>query len=269
MRVFAIRDEERNPEDLAGYLIYYERPGAFYIELPDHADPWETPLLLASFAKRGETSVNSYWSRIWVEQRIVPRDRQNIARILSENNLPEYDEFSLLLLTMGRCEQDSFYLEELHDIPPLLARRWTCKLEDVVPLENRRLLGFFRNGEVRITEIAPLAESHPELRPYLANDDRFCGVEVQPDGYGVFWSDQAVLSDRELFHRGREVPLSLRDFCSFVTHRVINATEACGLLDCSRQNIDDLVRRGKLHPIRRDAKYKLFLRNEVVQRKRG
>ena len=28
----------------------------------------------------------------------------------------------------------------------------------------------------------------------------------------------------------------------------------------------DLMKRGKLHPIRRDAKYKLFLRSEVTQR---
>ena len=49
-------------------------------------------------------------------------------------------------------------------------------------------------------------------------------------------------------------------------HRIVNATEACRLLGCSRQSIDDLVKRGKLHPIRRDAKYKLFLRNEMPQR---
>ena len=36
----------------------------------------------------------------------------------------------------------------------------------------------------------------------------------------------------------------------------------------SRQNIDDLMKRDKLHPIRKDTKYKLFLRNEVLQRRR-
>lgn len=54
MKIFAIRNEEdENRKDL-GYLIYYEKPRRFYIELPDDADPWETPLILSSCLKRGE-----------------------------------------------------------------------------------------------------------------------------------------------------------------------------------------------------------------------
>ena len=48
MRTFAIRDElDDSKKDLA-YLLYYENDKKFYIELPEEADPWETPLLLAS-----------------------------------------------------------------------------------------------------------------------------------------------------------------------------------------------------------------------------
>ena len=64
MRIFAIRDESIARDAVLGYLIYYERPKAFYIELPDDADVWETPLLLSSFVRRGEHSVGSYWSRL-------------------------------------------------------------------------------------------------------------------------------------------------------------------------------------------------------------
>ena len=45
--------------------------------------------------KRGETTVNSYWSKIWVQQRIVPPDRQNIGEILRDNHLQEYDEYAV------------------------------------------------------------------------------------------------------------------------------------------------------------------------------
>ena len=76
----------------------------------------------------------------------------------------------------------------------------------------------------------------------------------------------AAIPDRALHENSVSIPLTLEDFLGFVQHRIVNATEACRLLGCSRQNIDDLVKRGKLHPIRRDAKYKLFLRNEVLQR---
>ena len=268
MRIFAIRDEAQPPDILLGYLVYYENAKSFYIEIPDDADPWETPLLLSSFVRRGEHSINSYWSRIWVQQRIVPPDRQNITQILIDHGLPEYDEFSLLMLAMGRCEQDDCYLEEIKDVPPFLARRWQYKVEDVVHLENARMLVFFRSGEVRVVDIASFAASQPMIVPYLSNPEYFRRVEVQPDGYGVFWNDQAAISDRDLHEHGTAVPLSLDDFLSFVRNRVVSASEACTLLDCSRQNIDDLTRRGKLHPIRTDAKYKLFLRNEIIQRKK-
>ena len=268
MRIFAIRDESLSPDTVLGYLIYYERPKAFYIELPENADPWDTPLLLSSFVKRGEHSVGSYWSRLWVQQRIVPQDRQNIGQVLKENGISVYDEFQLLMLTMGRCAQDDCYLEEIiaDQMPALLTERWKTKLEDVVPMQDARLLLFFRNGEVRIADMNVLAESHTECKPYLSRKERFNAVEVQPDGYGVTWSERAMISDQELYANSERVPLSLDDFIGFVQNRVVSASEACQMLGCSRQNIDDLMKRGKLHPIRRDAKYKLFLRSEVAQR---
>ena len=269
MRVFAIKDETLPEDRILAYLIYYEKAKAFYIELPDEADPWDTPPILSSFVKKGEHSVNSYWSRFWVLQRIIPPDRQNIGQVLKENGLIEYDEFRLLMLAMGRCAQDDCYLEEIQEdaLPKYLLDRWKTRIEDVVPLRNARLLVFFRNGEARIADIARLAEAHPDCKPYLAHENRFKAVEVQPDGYGVMWSERATLSDHDLYENSQEVPLSLEDFIGFVRNRVVSAGEACQILACSRQNIDDLMKRDKLHPIRRDAKYKLFLRNEIMQRK--
>ena len=270
MRVFAIKDETLDNDTILGYLIYYESAKAFYIELPDNADPWETPLLLSSFVKRGEHSVGSYWSRMWVQQRIIPSDRQNIGQILKEAHLQEYDEFSLLLLAMGRCAQDDCYLEEISvsSLPDELLKRWQYKIEDVVPLEAQRLLVFFRNGEVRIARADSIPGIPRECIPFFRTPERFNRVEVQPDGYGVMWNELAVISDRVLYQNSEKVPLTLQDFTRFVQYRVVNAAEAAAILDCSRQNIDDLMRRGKLHPIRKDSRNKLFLRNEVVQRRK-
>jgi predicted site-specific integrase-resolvase len=47
---------------------------------------------------------------------------------------------------------------------------------------------------------------------------------------------------------------------------VITAAEAAEILGCSRQNIDDLAKRGKLHPIKSSAKTTLFLKSEVLKR---
>ena len=85
MKLFAIRDESAEVQKDLAYLLYYELEKRFYIELPENADPWELPLLLDSFMKQNETTVNSYWSKIWVQQRIIPTDRQNIAEILRDD----------------------------------------------------------------------------------------------------------------------------------------------------------------------------------------
>ena len=106
MRVFSIRDESLDSEKDLGFLLYYEREREFNIELPEDADIWETPLLLSSFVKKGQLTVPDVWARIWVEQRIVPRDRQNLGAILRENGLSDYDVFALLDLSDGRCAQD-------------------------------------------------------------------------------------------------------------------------------------------------------------------
>ena len=275
MRIFEIRDaeleEELKKKKVLGYLIYYKNAKAFYIELPDDADPWETPLLLSSFASRGQYSIDSYWSGMWVEQRIVPRDRQNIGSILRDNGLSEYDEFQLLTLAKGRCAQDACYIKEISNdpLPKLLEERWSRKVEDVIPIDQTRLLIFFRTGEVRVIRGKEISDCSEACIPYTLSEERFRNVEVQPDGYGIWWNERARVSCRDLYTMGAPVPLSINDFCSFVQQRVLSVTEAAVMLGCSRQNIDDLTRRGKLHPIRTDAKNKLYLRTEVLQRKKA
>ena len=65
MKIFVIRNEEDKTRKNLAYLIYYEKDKRFYIELPDDADIWETPLILSSRLKRGEmhTGVKSGYSR--------------------------------------------------------------------------------------------------------------------------------------------------------------------------------------------------------------
>ena len=92
-------------------------------------------------------------------------------------------------------------------------------------------------------------------------------VQVQPGGYGIYWEENMSISDSELYENGIEIPLSSDDFREFVAHRVINATEAAELLDCSRQNINDLIKRNKLHPIKTSEKNTLILRSEILKRK--
>ena len=225
-------------------------------------------MLLSSFAKRGEKTMNAYWSKLWVQQRIVPTDRQNLGQILKANGLNEYDEFELLMLGNGRCAQDSCYLVPIEEkiIEVKFRQRYEEKVEDVIPLKGQNLLVFFRNGAVKKCDIRTMKEEDRTFKPILTEEKKFQMVSVQTGGYGVCWGENIFISDHELYLSGTEVPLSMEDFVSFVDCRVVSTSEAAKLLDCSRQNINDLVARGKLKPIKVEQKNKFFLKNEILQR---
>lgn len=268
MKLFAIRDESAEVRKDLAYLLYYELEKRFYIELPENADPWELPLLLDSFVKQNETTVNSYWSKIWVQQRIIPTDRQNIAEILRDNQLEAYDEFDLLMLAMGRCAQDDYYLVPIDEksLPEEIIKRFATRIEDVLPLEDSCLLVFFRDGTVKKCDMKKHFEKTQIFHILLTKPEYFEHVQMQTGGYGVSWDVNMSVSDSMLYRIGKKVPLSAADFRNFVMHRVINAAEAAEILGCSRQNIIDLTKRGKLHPVKTSEKNTLYLKSEILKR---
>lgn len=268
MKILAIRDETDTTQKDLAYLFYYELDRRFYIELPEDADPWETPLLLSSFAQKGEHTINSYWSKIWVQQRIVPPDRQNIGQILRDNGLKNYDEYALLMLSSGRCEQDDYYLVPIDEkaLPDWIVRRFTKRIEDVVPLQNNNLLVFFRDGTIRKCELNGYFEKAPRFSILLKRPDFFFRVQIQTGGYGIQWDANLSIKDSELYKTGKRIPLMADDFRAFASERIINAAEAAEILNCSRQYINELVKTEKLHPIKSSEKNTLFLKSEVLKR---
>lgn len=265
MKIFAIRDTNDTTEKDLGYLLYYEREKIFYIELPEDADFWNTPLLLSSFAKRNIRTINPYYSKLWVQQRIVPSDRQNLGQILKENGLKEYDEFELLMLANGRCEQDDYYLSPVVcAYLERFAKRYQYKVEDVIPLKNGMLIVFFRDGSVKKCDAKELLGQR--YQGIWNNAELFQKVSIQVGGYGVVWGENCFISDEKLYTSGIDIPLEMEDFESYVRNRVVSTKEATELLDCSRQNIDDLVRRNRLEPLKVDAKNKLFCKKDIEQR---
>ena len=56
------------------------------------------------------------------------------------------------------------------------------------------------------------------------------------------------------------------DLAVFVNTEIIDTTEARVLLGCSRQNINDLISRGKLKPVKVLPKTKLFFKSDILAR---
>lgn len=270
MKIFAIKSEYENIEPNA-FLIYYEISDKYYIEVIDNVSEWEVPFFLSSFVKKGIYTINSRFSYDWVKQRIVPTDRQNIGQILRDNNLKRYNEYELLMLGNGRCAQDDYCIEEISecDLPKCILNRLRKRIDDIVPLSDTfSLLVFFNDKKVKKCDMNSIIANNPVLKNYLSKyPDRFKNIKVDVGGYSVSWSDNMIISDTELYKSGKTVSLSKEDFIDFVSERVINTAEAADILNCSRQNIDDLIKRGKLNPVKVTVKEKLFLKSDVQKRK--
>ena len=96
----------------------------------------------------------------------------------------EYDEYQLLMLADGRCEQDDYYLSPVVGAYlEKFEKRYRHKVEDVVPLENAKLLVFFRDGTVKKCDAKTLLGE--KYQGIWNNPNTFCKVSVQVGGYGI------------------------------------------------------------------------------------
>ena len=176
--------------------------------------------------------------------------------------------YELLRLAMGRCAQDDQYLVPIEEkeLPGEIKKRFATRIEDVLPLDDYCLLVFFRDGMIKKCDLKKHFEKTKGFQILLKKPEYFEHVQMQIGGYGVAWDVNMSVSDSVLYRMGKTVPLTAADFRNFVTHRVINATEAAELLGCSRQNIIDLTKRGKLHPLKTSDKNTLYLKSEILKR---
>ena len=172
------------------------------------------------------------------------------------------------MLANGRCAQDSYYLAEVNKdvLPDKFKERYNKKIQDIVPLGDNKLLVFFKDGKTKKCDIANIVKDNRFFIPVLKSPNIFNTVSIQVGGYGISWSDRAEISDSALYKLGEDIPLSIDDFISFVSNRVVSSTEAAQLIGCTRQNITELAKHGRLHPVKTDQKSTLFLKSEILIR---
>lgn len=142
----------------------------------------------------------------------------------------------------------------------------STKVSSVIPLKNLNLLVFFENGVIKKFDVKPIIKDFPEFQT-LENEDIFNLVQVEPGGYGISWNSELDCSEGELWENGVEIPLDTDDFTSYVKYNTLVSSEATELLNCSRQNLDSYIRRGRLKPIKESQRSKLFLKTDVLNLK--
>ncbi len=270
MKAYAIRDQAMPGHPDLAYLLYYEKSRRFCIELCRDTDAWNAPPILSFFAGKGQLTIGFHWSRIWVEQRIIPPDRQNLGMILREFQLKEYDPHALLNIAHGRCAQDDCYLTPLREeqYPPELAERLRGKIHDVVAVSATKLLIIYQDGHIDQLEEDSFLTLNSTLDRLLHYYQGLSGLQVSPGGQGLEWAPGQEISLAELRRAAVPARIFAEDMTAYIQHNLISTGEAAELLGCSRQNIADMIRRGKLTPIREEKNNSLFLRADILSRLR-
>lgn len=264
MKVCKIVDEYRGDAAIA-YLFYFEKSGVYSIELSGELSAREAPIFFDSFIERGVYTVDQHFSRRWVESRIVPRDRQNLGMILRENGLNEYDPFRLLMLAEGRCSQDDCAVFPVREaaLPKWVLDRRAEKVSFVKPLGNWELLIIYNDGSIWRTDAEELLDANRRTRYILARPDKQKDARIVPGGDGVEWSDGVFLTAAELRGRGTKIPLSEEELEAVIKSYVVDTSDICCELDCSRQYVSKLVRENGLEEFKATGGSRLFARREL------
>ncbi|MCC8129796.1 MAG: helix-turn-helix domain-containing protein [Clostridiales bacterium] len=139
------------------------------------------------------------------------------------------------------------------------------KIIAAVPLSKGRLLVCLLDGTVYHWCYQLLSWDGPEPHP-LSEDAMFQQVAIEAGGRGIAWPCGFRCSAGEVLRTASLLPLDRNDFLLFCRYSILSTSESAELLSCTRQNIDSLVRRGKLTPIKTYARNKLFLRSDVARR---
>ena len=265
MKISAIRDAVLDPlKDLA-WLLWYEEEERFIIEISEDADVWSAPFMLSSFIKKDTLTLNSVWSMAWVRERIVPEERQNLGMILRANGLTEYDPYEMIRLSGGRCAQDDCFLVPLtaKQIPDELRRRLDRTITGSFRSDHGDFV-FFRDGAIVLMEERRDdydAGRERRLSAYLAGLDR---LRIRAGGHEAEHEDGMIRTAAEIRKSGQILPFSAGDMRAFLQEGLVDTASAAEMLGCTRQNIQDLVRRGKLKPVMKTGGSFVFLRSELV-----
>ena len=130
--------------------------------------------------------------------------------------------------------------------------------------ENHVLLCFFADGAVKKIELEHLKDVN-DISKVLRNEKLYQSCQVGTGGYSVTFNDSIDIPASVLYEKGMSIPLSRNDFLCFARNNILDTTESCVLLECSRQNLAYMVKQEQLVPVKNDMKGNLYLKGDVIK----
>lgn len=273
MRVFAVYDAENacasDGKKALAYLFYYEKSKKFIIELPSDADERFLPFPLGSFAKRKELTVPESWSEMWVNNRIDSSLEYLNSKECNITVAKRTDDFKKMLAVNGHSMRDSFYIEEVEkeNVDEEIYIRIGTHIDSFTLLDGYKILVQFAGGKIGICDFEQFNKGDNSYRSVFdENPELYERASLSLGGYEIVWNHSMKITSAALYEKCTMLPIDVSEFREIILKSTVNTQEAALLLDCSRQNIDDLVKRGKITPIKASEKNMIFDKGDIIRR---
>ncbi len=213
--------EIRNKDTIYGYLFSDDNYEEYYIDLVDGLDSY--PVFFDLFIKKRKTTINSYWSKKWVMERVIPYERQNINDILKESKIKYYNELLLFVKCGGKSSMDDNYLKEIND-KDIAKERNDRVIKDFIRISNNKLIVFFKNETVVLDYLEPINEI-----PFLSK----LSNEI------IFNSKYRF--DYEMIKKnGKRIDFRYEDLVNYINENIYSAKEVEDELGISKQSVYNL-----------------------------
>lgn len=262
MKSYEIYDNDNGIE--IGCLLYYERDKCFIVELKDTLDEWNAPLLFCSYVKKGIYTIPRDISLLWVRERIIPSERQNISMILKNHKLKEYDEMKFMEISEGRSSQDGMFIKRIDILPGFVKNRMEKNLSCVFATEDRKCICFFADGTARRIDLRDMNEV-PLTDKIINNESLFKSICLGAGGYYLTFNDSIDIPAWMLYNAGVSLNVTKAEFVAFVENGILDTTETGKILSCSRQNISYMVKNKQISPIKKEVMGNLYLKDDVLK----
>ena len=233
--------EIRNKNIVFGYMFYSKEDNESYIEL-NNVD--EQPVFFAQFTSKNRYTLNEYWTRSWIGERVIPYDRQNIGYILKENVMPVYNAYALFIKAQGKSSMDDNYLKpiKIDELSDFVSEKRKRLIKDFIKISNNNLIVFFQDGVTKMYNY-----------DFKTNDEPF----LSSFGNEIIFNSVYRISYEELYN-GIEIPFKYDDLINYLNTNVLRNSDVEKLLNVSRQYVNTLSK-NKLNTLDNG----LFLLNDV------
>lgn len=262
MRIFAINDQVL--DKTLGFFIWFEKINEYHIELCRDIDEWDLPFILDHFARKKQWTIDQYYTHLFLSQRVIPSDRQNIGMILKENGLEEYDEVELFILADGRCAQDECYIKRVayNELPEDIQNRLEKRIVTMTPIRDSMYLVSYVDGKIGTVLLNNMIPEKMEINQYRRLMGYFQRFNIKKSGSSITLGEYPGITYDKIYDQTDFWDISSQEILTFLTEHLMSTQDVIDTLDCSRQNVNDLVKRGKIQPLDINAKVQLFSKAE-------